>query len=218
MGRFFPIKEYEGKEVFIIGGGTSLRNFNWELLAGRNVIGCNNAFRLGSVICPVCVFGDLKWFERFKWELVKYEGRLVTNCPALLNTTVDWISTMPRHKHGLSTSALGWNWNTGASAINLALIMGATKVYLLGFDGKLSEENKPNWHKYVIDTPSAEVYARMEKGFHAVAHDLPLVFPGTEIINLNPDSLFTSFAKQSWESVLLEQRKAKKRSKGKKTK
>lgn len=199
MPRWKPESVWRDKDVFIIGGGDSLRSFDWTLLEDECTIGCNTAFTLGPKICKICIFGDFKWFDIFQVELTKYatqnKGVVFTNTPKLLDTTLPWLYTMPREMRGLHKQALGWNGNTGASAINLALILGATTVYLLGFDMMLSNEQRPNWHDRLIQKPKASVYKDFCKDFGRVASDLGKVFPGREVVNVTDKSNLEVFPK-----------------------
>jgi hypothetical protein len=197
-----PEPIWQGQDVFIIGGGPSLRDFNWELLRKENTIGCNNAFRLGPEICKVCVFVDRKFlFDGPKPrvgaydELAKFSGLVVTNCTQLIGGNEPWIKLMQRQTRGLHYDALGFNASAGATAINLALLLGAVKIYLLGFDMHLDEKGKPNWHNYQIDKPSKDVYARMLVAFGNVSWDLKIKFPNCSVINVTDDSDLSLFPK-----------------------
>ena len=188
-------ESWKGQDVFIIGGGTSLKGFDWKLLENECTIGCNTAFTLGEKICEICVFGDYKWFHKYQNELQNYKGILFTNLGQLRNTRLNWLWTMPRKGKGLGTNALGWNRNTGALAINLALVLGAQRVFLLGFDMHLSGDGKSNWHNRLINRPSKTVYEKFIEAFTRVSIDLKKVFPGREIINVTDDSDLDIFPK-----------------------
>lgn len=193
-----PTTDWKDREVFIIGGGDSLRQFNWSLLKQECTIGCNSAFTLGSEVCKICLFGDAKWFGIYKHELFQYakQGGLVfTNSPQLMKTHLLWLWTIGRISDGLGRKELGWNGHTGASALNLALILGAKKVYLLGFDMILSKEGSPNWHNRLIDEPNTNVYKEFMKRFKRVKVDLAKKFPGRKIINVTNKSALGIFPK-----------------------
>jgi hypothetical protein len=197
-----PEPIWEGLDVFIIGGGTSLRDFDWPLLIDEKTIGCNQAFRLGHRICDICMFGDHKFlFERrgvprmINFEpMSKFQGWVVTNDPKCIQENVPWLKCMKRHPVGLYTDALGWNSNTGAAAINLALILGANTVYLLGFDMFLDTDGKPNWHTQpLIDKPKESLYQRMISNMGKIQTALPRVFPGRTIVNVSDRSKLNMF-------------------------
>lgn len=199
--KWIPSEWWKGKDAFVIGGGPSLRDFNWDLLRPVLTVGCNDAYLLGPSICTVCVFGDLKWYRTHMRALEKFENTVFTNQPSLHEGSPQWLMTLPRHRLGLHRSALSWGGNTGCSAINLALILGASRVFLLGFDLRV-KESKTNWHDQNISKPNATSYVRFREGFKAIADDLPKVYPGRQVINLTPDSALEVFPKGNIEDYL----------------
>ena len=61
-----PEKVWDDLDAFIIGGGHSLKSFNWDLLKSEMTIGCNMAYSLGQEICKIFIFGDNKWFKIYR--------------------------------------------------------------------------------------------------------------------------------------------------------
>lgn len=216
MPRWKPEAIWEGKDVFIIGGGNSLKTFDWSLLRNEYTIGCNDAYTHGAKICKICIFGDAKWFKVHEKPLSDYArekqlpdcaGIVFTSCPQLQHTTIRWIWLLVRKSRGLHTDALGWNDNTGAEAINLALILGAKRIYLLGFDMHLSEDGKSNWHPNNLDLPNPGNHLRHLKGYGRVAYDLKNRFPGREVINVTEDSSLNVFPKMNLDLFFKERNK-----------
>lgn len=197
-----PEPIWEGLDAFIIGGGSSLRTFDWSLLRNERAIGCNQAFRHGPEVCDFVVFCDKKFILEadkpragFYDELQVFPNPVITSDPALAVRHISWLKCMKRYPIGLHTDGLGYNLNTGASAINLALLLGARTVYLLGFDMHLDSTGRPNWHDRLIDTPSECVYTRMLGSFGNVSKDLRVKFPGREVFNITDDSRLEVFPK-----------------------
>lgn len=203
MAKWEPEPIWEGEDAYVIGGGPSLREFDWSLLHGKNTVGCNSAFSLGAEVCKIVVFGDAMWWEKIGREGTEKFGGLVVGCsPRLHKDACPWLLKMDRHaRQGLGTEGLGWNGNTGSLAINLALILGARRVFLLGFDMKLDmkldKKRRANWHELRYEDPKAEVYHRFCLAFVRVGKSLPKVFPGREVINLTEDSNLDVFPKAS---------------------
>ncbi|HPT36436.1 MAG TPA: hypothetical protein PK309_07900 [Bacillota bacterium] len=197
-----PEQLWEGADVFIIGGGPSLRSFDWTKLIGRKTIGCNDAFRLGPDVCAACIFGDLRWFNVHRKALQEFPNPVYTNQPSLHDGKgVPWLRTLPRKPKGLHKDALGWGCNTGCSAINLALLLGARRVFLLGFDMQVLD-GKTNWHDANISKPTDATYKNYQKGFAAIAKDLPVVFPGCCVYNCGKESRLQVFPKVDLEAAL----------------
>lgn len=192
---YIPPRKFEGADVYIIGGGPSLAGFDWERLRGKNTIGCNAAFLLGPELCDVCIFGDTKFFNRFRSRLRAFPNPKV-GCHPALRVFAGEIQWMPRSPNGLHKDSLGWGTNTGCSAINLALIMGAKRVLLLGFDAS-GTFHQQNWHdEYCKNGFTTEKYLEFIGGHRAIAQALPIVFPGCEIVNLNPESAIECYPKE----------------------
>jgi hypothetical protein len=138
---------------------------------------------LGADAINICAFGDIKFWSKFQRDLEKFEGWVVTNfgvprAPA-------WLKIYKRQQQGLFKDSLGWNWNTGAMAVNLALILGASRIFLLGMDMKAREDGKTHWHDVVIDRSTPQHYDRFMTGFETVKRQLPVVFPGRQVFNVS---------------------------------
>lgn len=194
---------WKDKEVFIIGGGTSLRDFDWNILIPELTIGCNDAFRLGEQVCKICLFGDSSYFHNREKELEKFKGMVMTNHPRFNTQSPNWLLTIPRKPRGLHSDALGWNDNTGFAAINLAILLGASKIYLLGFDMKMAG-GKHNWHDGRKDRSGGIVYQKFLKSVPYILKDKKNRFPNVEIYNITDDSELNAFPKigtrEFWES------------------
>lgn len=197
MPRWTPETKWLDQDVFIIGGGHSLESFDFSLLEPEDIftIGCNDAYVRGSDVCNICFFGDHKWWKEHKERLEQFKGAVFTNVPQLQNDKTSWLWIMGRHARGLSADALGWNKNTGSGAVNLALLLGAKRVFLLGFDMHLSRNGKSNWHANNLDKPNKNVYLGFIRGFERLARDLPVKFPGREITNITDNSSLNMFPK-----------------------
>lgn len=187
---------WDQQDVLIIGGGPSLKSLDWSLLKNENTIGCNSAFIHGPEICKICIFGDYRWWVKYETELFEYArkgGTVFTNNQKLFNVRISWLWTMGRESHGLHERTLGWNGNTGASAINLAILLGAKRVFLLGYDMH-TINGRSNWHKRVFDNRLVKpsVYALFCKEFLWIKKDWKNKFPEVEIYNVTDDSSLSS--------------------------
>ena len=201
--RWFPETPiWEDEPCYIIGGGPSLESFDWNKLRDRNVLGCNVAFYIGADIVPITIFGDGLFLKQHRDGLENYHeqgGDIITpsNIVNRFNPP-EYIKRIKKLHNGLGLDGLAWNGNTGASAINLALLFGANPIYLLGYDMQLSKEGKKNFHNAYSDTPNAKTYTRFLRGMASVARDLPKVFPGHQVINLEDEtSALNCFPKES---------------------
>lgn len=205
-----------GGKVFIVGGGPSAKNFDWNLLSGKFVIGCNaSAFLLPQGLVKWAVFGDKMFLRNFRPQLRSFVdggGILVNAVGRSLDETNHWMLNVKRlngrKSWGLSDDRyiLRWNRSTGACAIDLARLLGASEVVLIGFD-MCSDGKSHNWHDayspyYVKRTndngntwmpkPDEQLYSsRMIGAFNDIQRDAEET--GMKIWNTNPDSRIKVF-------------------------
>lgn len=213
MPLWIPDNRFEDQDVFIVGGGTSLSDFDFDRLRGKNTIGTNYACRLGKELCNVVFFSDYDrtksncFFEEEYDTLENHGGLILTHNSAIQCRTEPWLMWYPRKLYGLYRDAIGYNWSSGASAINVALILGAKRVFLLGIDCNAPDGKSVDWytenHLYMPNAPHhrAEVFNQFIEGFSRIKQTLP-IFPNTEIINLNPESALEVFPKAFPEDYL----------------
>ena len=200
-----PPKIWTGGTAFIIGGGPSLKNFDWGLISSEKIIGINDAYRLGPFIDFNC-FGDTAWYRKHQGDL-KYATATIVGITAqpLLkknHSSVKWMRRQQRH-YTDAPGEIGWYNNTGMSGICLAIQLGATKIRLLGFDMKLDgETGENNWHINKINSPNAGVYPRFMAGGRKLKNQLDELHPEVEILNCNPDSAMDVWPKVRLEDVL----------------
>jgi len=168
-----PPKQWEGQDAFLIGGGPSLTAFDFSRLRGRNVIGCNDAVFLGPEINSYVIFGDPSWWQKNRHTLEHYTGHLVTNCPGVLHFNIPNLFKMTRERDGIhSGTVLGWNYSTGAAAINLAVSLGAMRIFLLGYDLG-NKGTTSHWHKHNGKTTQEYAFQRFMRGFAMIKTCLP---------------------------------------------
>jgi hypothetical protein len=108
----------------------------------------------------------------------------------------------PNHGVGLSLDpqALVTGRNSGFQALNLAVLAGAKRILLLGFDGQVAKDGKQHWFgDHPRPTPPA-VYPLYRQAMSAAEHALQA--QGVEVINCSPGSAIDSFPKMALEAVL----------------
>jgi hypothetical protein len=170
--------EWKGGDAYIIGGGSSLRTFNFECLIGRNTLGANEAFRKGPAICARVLFADWKWYRARKFDLEAYAqagGIVYSVCPDTERFHMPWLRQLRRGLTpllSLRRDTLGWNQNTGAAAINLAFHLSARRIFLLGFDMTANGEGQTHWHNWRGGATPASSYTWFINSMEAQAKGL----------------------------------------------
>lgn len=222
-------KVWKNSTVVVIGGGPSiLRQFDvpqnviqsvytgqsqpsvyspyLKPLHDKHIIAVNMAYKLGTWI-DIMFFGDPSFWRRFSKELLLFKGLRVTCASSLLNEggvkSVKRGRAKGKRPFGISTdpSTICWNNNSGASAINLAVLLGAGRIILLGFDMALDAQKNQHWHKIYSSKPTAgpSTFRKHLQGFPAISADLKAL--GIECINANPESAIVDFPRVNYRDI-----------------
>lgn len=201
MPRVDPLPTWLDEEVYIVGGGSSLRYFDWSQLIRRCTIGCNHAYELGPEVTKVCTFGDYAFWSKHKSTLGAFGGWVVTNYHVV--NPPPWLQVRPRIDHGLArkTDRIAWNGNTGLMSIHLALLMGACTVNLLGFDMCRNGEGKSHWHDRPPCAPqqvqNEQTYTKFRNGLQSVIEAAGKLFPGVRIRRVTESRLHYPWLEES---------------------
>lgn len=161
------------KPVFVVGGGASLRDFDWTLLEGRQVLAVNTAFRK-LPNATAMFFADRNFYGQWKdlhprQDFWRFGGEIFTS--------LEDFSDHPRIK----TLVLGVTGNSGVQAIDAAQTLGAEKIVLLGFDGKPGHWHDGTSEAHRFAPPEAAVYERYNAEFKQLSGDIVNATPGSAI-------------------------------------
>ena len=200
---------WAGHTVVCIAGGPSLTAEQCAAvgvarLAGRvRVIGVNDAYRRAPW-ADVLYFADAKWWEwhKHRFDFIAFAGQKCTISGThyqirdglvhvLKNGGVEGVSTDPRE--------LRTGRNGGFQALNMAILAGARRVLLLGYDAR-AVDGRRHWFG---DHPKIEpdhIYNEYRAAFHKTAETIAAM--GVQVINCSPDSAITCFEKAPLESAL----------------
>lgn len=137
----------EAPRVWIVGGGPSLRGFDWDLLQGEVVIGANRAFEMPNVGMTITIDplfdrlshnGDLGHESRRLWR--DYKGLKIYAATDNTPPLCDNVIMVPRVTNRVDDCMpprfdnFGKASNSGYAAVKFAWMLGAKNIYCLGFD------------------------------------------------------------------------------------
>lgn len=198
-----PSSQWKRNETcFILGGGFSLKDVDVELLRGRGrVVAINDAYQL-------CPFADVVYWADTRWFRLHHE-RLAEHTAPFKVTRVD-----PEFRHRVSPlyvlnlligSGLSSNRDAvvgldgGANAINVAHLLGAGTIVLLGYDMQANG----HWHnghegikptdQTVYDHDYIPAYGRLALSARKL---------GLKILNATPGSALKCFETVKLDEVL----------------
>lgn len=202
--------QWTGRAAFVVGSGPSLIGFDREHLKGRQTIGCNMEYTWGpsiAIVQDVRLFkgdGSLKGLkDREDWrggrslpvyfkghpdrEDIDAENRIyqARSCHSQ-EAPFTWGTSV---EGGLTYGA-----NVGIAALSLADILGASPIYLLGFDCGFGPRRETHSHLHypknwtLPEASQQEVYARWVKEFarHAPSIKGKVIVCGPSALNCFP--------------------------------
>lgn len=197
-----PDNAWKGQRCFIVGGGASLKDFDFEILKDELTIGINMAFMKFN---PTLMFStDSRLFEGITSGKL---GKEVQEKYRAYKGLKVWLNVAnyeyPQEVYTLNCCGeqgfpdtmkigLGHGSNSGYSALNLAYQLGANPIYLLGYDMKGDGKGKQKWfHNYYPWAMPEASYIRMIKNFDHISNTLKE--KEISVINLNNDSKLRCF-------------------------
>jgi hypothetical protein len=192
-------KIWDDEVVYLIGGGASLKGFDWNLLAGKKVLAINRAFQVLPE-ADVLYWTDARFYRWYKEDIDKFKGLKVT-CRSVDGNPGDIIVLRPNSSTTLDTRP---DWissgnNSGFGAINLAVKLGAKRIYLLGYD-MVSRDKETHWHSGYDVAHNHTIYTKMMAQLAALPAELKKL--GVEVLNANPKSNLTVFRRVSLEAAI----------------
>ena len=127
-------RKFEGETIYIIGGGSSLKNFNFDQLKGLKTIAINKAVFFHQE-ADVLYWTDSRFYTWYKNDIDNFNGLKFALKPGSQYTT-DIKVLRKGIQYGLEKDphVLAHGNNSGYAAINLAYHLGANRIILLGFD------------------------------------------------------------------------------------
>jgi len=180
-------------ECYIVGGGPSLRNFDWSVLDGKFVIAINRAYEV-LPNAQIVYFTDDDWYFEHKEQLHKHSGLKVKgslNTATLQNEEgITQFLLTGMNSLAVAPGCLSHGRNSSYAAINLAAIhLGFKKIFLLGVDmkwGKTNDSSTSHWHSGHSRVDPENAYGNMMQAYDTIV--APLRQRGVQVINVNmPD-------------------------------
>jgi hypothetical protein len=164
---------WNDETVYLIGGGPSLSEFNWNWLKGKKTIAINKAI-LTYPAADVLYWTDSRFYMWYKKEVDEFKGLKFT-IRHHISYANDINIIKKGDRFGLDESGLSLchGNNSGYAAINLAYILGAKKIILLGYDMK-NDGVKGHYHDgYPVPVTGDLVYKeQFLPGFDTLAERL----------------------------------------------
>lgn len=201
---------YEGRPIYVISTGTSLRGFDFARLNGRITIGIN---RVIEHYHPSIVhFIDVTAQQTHAKALRNYNGMIIAGPGAVPSKTTHHNTFEIGHnedtfelsgdmtsislKVGRSFSDGWFGGGAGCTALHTAILLGGNPIYLLGYD--YYEDNGRHFDEYDESRNAQELYNISFQGVEQISREdwIPRIF------NCNRKSRLTCFAYADLDELL----------------
>ena len=213
-----PDGSWAGHPCFIVGGGPSLEGFDFELLRGHKVIAINRAYE-NLLFADIMFAIDPQYYSNCRAGKVgktDAERKAISHKWSLFSGFKVWLDTnrtnygdvylLPHgplyesapFKNSMRDGIATGNFS-GFAAVNLALALGASPIYLLGFDCKHAG-GKTHYHSGYDHTANDLKLQKLAEDFKLLQQKASAL--NVHIVNLTPDSAINAFPMATFQQVL----------------
>lgn len=176
--------------VYIVAGGPSLRDLNWDLLHDKVVIAVNNA-HLKLPNAKIVYFSDYRYFQLNKKTLQEHTGIKISVTDLARREFPKWVKVYKfQHRFGLDIvpDYICPGNDSGYAAINVAVKHGAKEIHLMGYDFNHDAEGNDHWHdKHPHGTVLLRTLQEKMLPYYRYLNG-PLQAMGVRVYNTNPNS------------------------------
>ena len=192
---------WKNETAFLIGGGPSLKGFDFKALQNKRTIAINKAF-LFHPNADILYWTDSRFYTWYKNDIDKFKGEKYTIKPyGDIAKNIKVLKNTGKGGLEMSKSGVRHGNNSGHAAINLAYHLGVKRIILLGFDMQNVKGNSHFHEGYPVKQTRDETYKKsMIPLFLAISEDLKR--KKIEVINACPNSELKCFKKLPLDKVL----------------
>ncbi|MFC1855026.1 hypothetical protein ACFL2A_00600 [Thermodesulfobacteriota bacterium] len=176
-----------------MGGGASLKGFDFSKLKNRVTIACNRA--LNYLMPDYLVYMDDQFYDWYEEDVRRFKGEIFTHSWNKFREGVTFCRNLG--PHGISDDfeeGLFHGGNAAYLALNLAYVMGGDPIYLLGVD-MCYLNGRSHFHDGYdkVDTIGEKRFLHMKKAFNYSSELLKE--RGVRVYNCSDISRLTCFKK-----------------------
>jgi len=182
---------WQGQTVYLIGGGPSLKGFEWNRLKGKKTIAINKALKFYPNADAV-YWTDGRVYSWLEKEINNFKGLKYTIRAKSYATKVNLLRRGKKFGLEKATNSIAHGNNSGYAAINLAIHLGAKRIILLGYDMGQTNQGSHFHDGYPVNATSAKIYKeQFIPGFDLLKKEL--AGKDIQIFNACPTSNLKTF-------------------------
>lgn len=130
-------RDLVGRSVYILGGGPSLRGFDFESLRGcGHVVAVNDAI-FAAPWADTAITIDIIWLANRVNALRHFDGEMIAAVPDDFEPVDAPVRYVLRRPGAMVSERMGIVYtgdNSGFAALGMAIMRGASRIALLGYD------------------------------------------------------------------------------------
>ncbi|MBB2698953.1 UNVERIFIED_ORG: hypothetical protein GGI66_003630 [Rhizobium esperanzae] len=177
---------WEGETVFVLASGPSVNGLDLSLLAGRRVIAVKSSW-LTYPDADVLFFADGRWWKDPALRPKAFEGLIVSSAKEISDPRVKLVHKVEPGDLSEKPDTVALRRTSTTGAINLAVHFGASRIVLLGVDGKVTPDGPRHCHGRPWPWPlKAGCFDEQAAEYRQIAPSAERL--GIAIVNANPDS------------------------------
>lgn len=209
----------DGPTCVVIASGPSLTEADVLEVYHHHMLGSLSGVKCGTVndcyrLAPWADFayaGDWTWWDHHlslhnpdHEKLERMERWTTMRQTQTKHPGVRWVQGWNERSLSDDPARICWGRNSGYQAINIALLKGARRIVLLGFDMKFAPDGKKHWfgdHPTELHPKGGGDPQRWVGAFDDVARGLEK-FPGATVVNATRDTALTQFPRMTIQEAL----------------
>lgn len=196
-----PNRRWDGETVAIFASGPSMNRDDAEYCRGKaRTIAINTTFQL-ALWADVLYGCDLEWWNSVSGAPDFTGEKWTVNRKAADKWKLNFIQGRGGNGLSLEDGMIHHGSNSGFQAMNLAVLWGAKKIVMLGFDMKPSADGLRHWHgEHPQGVRRRSDYQVFAKFFELAAPQFKEI--GVKVINATRDTALSCFETATLESVI----------------
>jgi len=185
--------------IVCIGGGPSLTQEDVDRTQGQVVIAINDGYQMAPH-ATYHYFCDSKWWawHKDRDDYKAFQGQRITQ-DEVREDGIWRIAGEAKPGLSLDPARVHFGSNSGFQVLNLAVLMGASRILLLGYDMKIARSGLSHWFGDHPDKVRSNYMAWLSN-FSVAAEQCEEL--GIEVINCSPDTALICFRQMSLASAL----------------
>lgn len=189
---------HPNQTIAILAGGPSLTQQQANQVQHLVTIAINDSYQLAPW-ADYHYFCDSKW-QKWHCDREDYQSFQGVRITQDVVDEPGVIRIAGKHDKGVSESpeVIHYGSNSGFQALNIAYLMGASRILLLGYDMKVAKNGKAHWFGDHPDKVRSS-YLGWLSNFSVAADQLK---GKVEVINCSPDSALQCFPKMALTDAL----------------